>query len=152
MSATSIPRVKNRRFPPICLAPKLLAEKTREFRLTTHEQKIRTKQSPAQTGYKWVGWGMWDWTFFRKSSTHFQVAHICILFFAAYSLFFAYQYLHGVLCISFYATHVCISIYIYNSLHLFLYILFCSKHFNYCWKLLLTNQQTNQPTNGYCHV
>ena len=36
----------------------------------------RTKPSPAQTGYKWVGWQVWDWTlfeeFFYKFSMEFQ--------------------------------------------------------------------------------
>ena len=26
----------------------------------------RTKPSPAQTGYKWVGWEVWDWTLFEE--------------------------------------------------------------------------------------
>ena len=26
----------------------------------------RTKPSPAQMGYKWVGWEMWDWTLFEE--------------------------------------------------------------------------------------
>ena len=36
----------------------------------------RTKPSPAQTGYKWVGWEVWDWTLFGeiiyKFSMEFQ--------------------------------------------------------------------------------